>query len=76
MAQVIVMSSQVPGSQSQSRCSEAIKIYLASPPSTTAERLIQGNVISDERIEDSMKQKEIQLQALVRQAMSKSSQSS
>lgn len=55
--------------------SGAMSLYLASDPSTTSERLVEGNIMSDEEIMRNLKQKEAELDALVRQAMEGSSSS-
>ncbi|KAI2471523.1 hypothetical protein F4781DRAFT_100667 [Annulohypoxylon bovei var. microspora] len=73
MSQATVNPTQVSGKQSQ-RGSEMLRFYLVTNPSTTTERLVQGNIMSDQQIEDSVKQKESQLDALVRRAMGGTSQ--
>lgn len=45
-----------------------MKYYLASRPSTTTDRLVQGNIMSDGDLIDSLKKKESQLDVLVRRA--------
>ncbi|KAI1453521.1 hypothetical protein F4805DRAFT_461707 [Annulohypoxylon moriforme] len=72
MSQAIAQPSQASGNQSK-QGSEMMKYYLVTKPSTTTERLAQGNIKSDQEIKDSLKRKESQLDALVRQAMGRSS---
>ncbi|KAI1780798.1 hypothetical protein F4818DRAFT_435995 [Hypoxylon cercidicola] len=65
MSQAIANSNQLSGDRSQQgELSEMMKLYLASDPSTTTERLVQGSVMSDENIMRSLKQKETELDAL------------
>ncbi|KAI1214278.1 uncharacterized protein F4807DRAFT_119939 [Annulohypoxylon truncatum] len=73
MSQITVNPSQVSRNQSQ-QGSEMLRSYLVTMPSTTTERLVQGKIMSDKEIEDSVKQRESQLDALVRKAMGGSSQ--
>ncbi|KAI1088964.1 hypothetical protein F5B19DRAFT_469363 [Rostrohypoxylon terebratum] len=73
MSQTAAVPTQVASNQGQ-QGSAMIRYYLAAEPSTTTERLVQGRIKSDQEIEDSMKQKESQLDALVRQVMGGPSQ--
>ncbi|KAI1399149.1 hypothetical protein F4819DRAFT_431448 [Hypoxylon fuscum] len=69
MSQATVNSIQISGDQTQrGGPSEMMRYYLASGPSTTTDRLAQGKVMSDKDIINNTKQKEMQLDALVRQA--------
>ncbi|KAI2616312.1 hypothetical protein GGR54DRAFT_240278 [Hypoxylon sp. NC1633] len=68
MSQATIKSSQISGNQSQRRGPSAMMTYyLASGPSTTADRLAQGKVMSDRDIMEGLKRKEAQLDALMRQ---------
>ncbi|KAI4867020.1 hypothetical protein F4820DRAFT_446541 [Hypoxylon rubiginosum] len=76
MSQATAKSTQVSGDQSQpGKLSEMMRLYLGSDPSTPAERLAQGDAMSDEEIMRSIKEKEIELDALMRQAKGDGSQS-
>ncbi|KAI1389111.1 uncharacterized protein F4822DRAFT_404998 [Hypoxylon trugodes] len=69
MSQPTIKSNQVSGDENrQGGSSEMMKHYLASHPSTTTDRLVQGNVMSNEEMKAFLKQKEKQLDALVKQA--------
>ncbi|KAI0882635.1 uncharacterized protein GGS22DRAFT_191225 [Annulohypoxylon maeteangense] len=73
MSQAPINPSQLSSNQSR-QGSEMMKFYLVTKPSTTTERLVQGKIMSNQEIEDSVKQKESQLDAMVRRAMGGSSQ--
>ncbi|KAI1374863.1 hypothetical protein F4677DRAFT_447130 [Hypoxylon crocopeplum] len=68
MSQTTVKSTQISGDQNKRRgASEMMTYYLAAGPSTTTDRLVQGNLMSDKDIMSGLKQKELELDALMRQ---------
>ncbi|KAK6955862.1 hypothetical protein Daesc_003507 [Daldinia eschscholtzii] len=72
------ISSNPSSSSNQSRrpSSEMMRYYLASRPSTTTDRLVQGNVMSDGDLLNDLKKKEIQLEVLAKLAKGESSSKS
>ncbi|XXG97396.1 Deoxycytidine kinase 1 [Hypoxylon texense] len=76
MSQTTTKSAQVSGDRSQpGEMSEMMRSYLDSDPNTTTERLAQGDVNSDEEIMRSLREKELELDALMRQAKGDGSES-
>ncbi|KAI1659187.1 hypothetical protein F4813DRAFT_387896 [Daldinia decipiens] len=75
MSQATISSNQLSSDQSRRASSEMMKYYLASRPSTTTDRLVQGNIMSDGDLIDSLKKKESQLDVLVRRAKGDGSKS-
>ncbi|KAI0130906.1 hypothetical protein F4814DRAFT_445048 [Daldinia grandis] len=68
MSQATISSNQLSSGQTRQASSEMMKYYLASYPSTTTDRLAQGNIMSDRDLISSLEEKETQLDVLVRQA--------
>ncbi|KAI2610659.1 uncharacterized protein GGS25DRAFT_157660 [Hypoxylon fragiforme] len=68
MSQVTIRSNQVSGQSQQTGSTETMKSYLYSGPSTATERLVQGNIMSDQDITDRVRRVQLQLEILVRQA--------
>ncbi|KAI8956950.1 hypothetical protein F5Y11DRAFT_121536 [Daldinia sp. FL1419] len=75
MSQATISSTEFSSSQSRRASSEMMKYYLASCPSTTTDRLVQGNIISDGELIDRLKKKETQLDVLVHRAKGDGSKS-
>ncbi|KAI1471138.1 uncharacterized protein F4812DRAFT_455249 [Daldinia caldariorum] len=76
MSQATSSSNPSPSNLSRRPSSEMMRYYLASRPSTTTDRLVQGNVMSDGDLMDSFKRKEIQMEALVKLAKGQGSSKS
>ncbi|OTB04061.1 hypothetical protein M426DRAFT_11943 [Hypoxylon sp. CI-4A] len=74
MPQTNIQTNQVSDQKSR-KTSEMMKYYLASQPSTASDRLVQGNIASDQDMADSLKRKQLQLDILAGLVKGGSSQS-